>query len=691
MTDTTLEDKLNALAAESEERPLHERELARVLGLPYQLPITPEELEAFNMMELRADREDKDFRVNDKQAECLLAWDEVGGLFASMAVGKGKTLVCQMIAHRCFKAGLRKVMMVLPGAGVQQLIRRDYPWARQRVELGYPYHDMEGMSPSARKALVDRNLWGLYIVPYSLLSRSDTAYILDKIAPEAVIADEAHYLKHRSTPRTARLMECMSKFKSRFACLSGTITNKSIKDYVHLILWALKDKSPLPVYSSIADEWALVLDSRKEGSPAQDDVEKLRKMVLWANDKCGPGGVIVPDDRAQEFLEPDEVSGVRRAFKLRRHYAPGVVSMGRYDVGPTLWIENNPVPDFESQPGYSEVKRLSDQVFAEWKTPNGEEIEHAIHTYKWLDELTAGFYNLLSWPTPEAYAERKGIPLDQAASVVARTVEWFHERQAYLRVLRDFLSNREFPQWDTPLLVGAELNLHGPINVGPRLYEAWKKAKDLEFPEMIQERDSTFVPLSDYKIRHAINWTREELRTRPKRGVLVWYFHNEIGKWARDLFRKEWGDRVSYCPAGKASDNRLLEDDIGTKIVLASISAHGFAKNLQPFDRQFFIQWPRAAFMAEQTLGRTHRQGQESDDVVGVTCNTTDFDHEKFFACLSDAMYVHETDNRQKVIYASYVPAPKYYPQSWLRERGFEPEILTKRQEKALMELASVV
>jgi hypothetical protein len=114
------------------------------------------------------------------------------------------------------------------------------------------------------------------------------------------------------------------------------------------------------------------------------------------------------------------------------------------------------------------------------------------------------------------------------------------------------------------------------------------------------------------------------------------------------------------------------------------MGGHGTGKNLQHYDEQFFLQFPRQADTLEQVLGRTHRNGQQADEMLPVTCHTTDFDHQNLWACLIDSLYIHQTTgSRQKAIYASYDPMPRRFPTDFLRERGFTDVAQLDREAKA--------
>lgn len=138
---------------------------------------------------------------------------------------------------------------------------------------------------------------------------------------------------------------------------------------------------------------------------------------------------------------------------------------------------------------------------------------------------------------------------------------------------------------------------------------------------------------------------------------------------------------VLHCPAGKAFNSLICDPANAHRLVVASMTAHGTGKNLQHFQHQYFVQWPRSANIAEQTLGRTHRNGQKADELVVVTNSTLFFDHLNKAACINDALYIHQTTGtRQKLIYGTYDPIPKIFPPEVLRERGLQNRILDTSQ-----------
>ena len=159
-----------------------------------------------------------------------------------------------------------------------------------------------------------------------------------------------------------------------------------------------------------------------------------------------------------------------------------------------------------------------------------------------------------------------------------------------------------------------------------------------------------------------------------------------MGAWVHEALVAAGVDAL-LCEAGDVGTQRILDHGNVGKIMVASINGHGTGKNLQHFRNQIFLQWPRNCKIAEQTLGRLHRNGQEADEIVVELMNTTGFDAENFAATLNDAIYVQQTTgNRQKLIYGRHDPLPTIIPSHVLRERGFQNRALDVNQARALEE-----
>jgi hypothetical protein len=650
-------------------------EIRRIVGLPVSPEMTKQEVEAFSRENLLASAYDSGFRFFPVQAQALRDYQLHGGGFFPIAVGWGKTLITLATANFAYLQGKRKSLLLTKPNTLEQLMQDQIPEARNTIPMSYPIFLLSGKNAAQRRRIAKSGRPGLYILPYSLLSARDAVETLKAIKPDTIIGDEIHEVGRKSAARTKRLFDYIDTYDPEVVGLSGTITGKSVQDYWHIIKSALGQNCPLPLSSTLASEWATVIDSDSKSVEGRGDLSEaksgpLMPLVDWARRHF-------PEEKFSA-----SVPGFRKAYRCRLNSAPGVVSTGLAEIGTSLTLHNtNLEQQLEAATGYERLKELIETVEELWETPNGDEIEHAIHTWKWLYELSAGFYNELTWPEPKDYAERKRISENKAADILDRAIEHHAAGQEYAKELRKFLQNSPPEGMDTPMLVGGELYRHGDDWAHTELYKLWSAWRDLDF-EGRPDRDSNAVRICDYKIVAALEHAAE-LASQGK-GGLFWYHHQEIGSWAAEYF-EEAGLPVLHCPAGPAHNKSIIDKVNKDKIILASMSAHGTGKNLQHFEENYFIQWPRPAKIAEQTLGRTHRNGQKADELIVHLNNTLIFDKMNFAACLNDALYIHQTTgNRQKLIYCNYDPLPTIFPYMVLQERGFQTKQLDPDAKKTL-------
>lgn len=667
-------------------------EVRRILALPVTTGLAKEEKEAFDATTILAPLYEEGFRWFDCQAEAILAYLSYQGAIAPIPVGKGKTLVSLAVAEagaRFF--GIRKSLLLVPASVYPQLVSVDLSAAREIIPLSISFHLLGRRDRQTRRALAASDRPGCYICPYSLLSAKDAAPhpgwlgLLQSIDAGLVIADEAHYLKHRNSARTRRFLDWANARRPHFVALSGTLSSRTIKDYRHLVHLALKERSPLPLSPVLCDEWAQVIDSDAPDfeSTSSQATQSLRPIVDWAR-------TVFPSTEI-----PLGQAGFRKAYQLRLNSAPGVVQPVLDEIGTSITICNEPVQHPEKSPGWKELEALTRKVVEEWKTPNGDEIEDAIQTYKWLKELTVGFYNELVWPTEEELAFRQGLAPEEASYLLEAARRHHTAKQEYVRKgLRDFLKEGR-PGLDTPMLVGHSMASYEDKYVPRHVFDLWREMKSLEV-EGMPSRFSRAVRVCPYKIDAVTEWVTKQRNAHPDEGILIWYIHRDVGRWLAE--RMAAADlNPLHCPAGHASNRELTETDrlrVNEKrIVVLSVQAHSEGKNLQGnavkklagWGLSYYAEWPRSEKQAEQTLGRTHRTGQTRDEVRPVTCITTDFDVLAMAATLNDALFVQQTSgNRRKLIYAGYDPLPEIVPPALLRERGFQPKQLDRDGEKAL-------
>jgi hypothetical protein len=676
-------DQIKQLKSLSLEKraPQNYAEVRRVCGLPIQYRFTKEEIDAFSKQELLAEAYENGTRLREHQCSALFAYDNFSGPTCPIGVGGGKTLISIMIAERGYRAGIERSVLLVPPNVYSQLTHPksgQIRLARSWVPLTVPFHLMHKIGAERRKALARSKWKGCYILPYSLLSTKDTSEVLNEIAPGLIIADEAHRLRNRlGNARTPRVMNYIERNSPKLVIMSGTLTKSSIKDYWHLIRASLGRYCPLPVSSQMADEWGLVLDSKP--TSANGSRAELRPLVEWARAKF-------PDEDI-----PDDLSGFRHAYALRLSTCPGVVTSPENMIGTSLIYHNEPVVLDKSKPKHDELLRHIAKIDQEFVTPNGDEIEHAIHAYKWRYELTAGFYNMLYW-------DEEKYP----ASLLERSKEYHARENDYHHVLRNWIKTYGRDGLDTPLLVAGEMTRTGskvvgiddcPCGLCPlRLYEAWEAKKKADFEGRIV-RSHKAVRVCDYKIAAAVKWAKDLPK---KTGALVWYYHKAIGVWLVEAM-KAAGLDVVHCPAGE--NERVMDPRNWRKVMVLSF-AHSEGKNLHKveenrkdefpdlpgFAHNYIVQWPRSATTAEQLVGRTHRDGQAAEELIIERNDSTPFDHENFAACLNDSVYIHQTGSPQKLVYGTYDPVPQTYSPEFLREQGFQAKRLNTEQRRLMAE-----
>ena len=641
------------------------KEIQRIVSLPVVSQIAPEEVEALSREVVLAEPFEEGYRLLPGQAAAVLAYDLLGGGLFPLGVGQGKTLVSILIANMAFRKGLKKSILLVPSQVYPQLMEHDLPAYRKRVALSVQFLGMGDSTPAQRRRAATSRLPACHIIPYSVLSTRDADELLMAIQPQLIIADEAHHLKNMRVARTKRIRRVLQAFDPELVAMSGTITSKSILDYWHLISQALKHHSPLPLLPALALSWAGLIDAESAG-PTDGSAGPILPLVRWAKHHFG------------EDL-PESVTGFRRAYKLRLTSAPGVVASGDADIGTSLTISNTPVQNMLESPGWADLNRHIVTLRDKGVTPVGDEIEHAIHAWKWAYELSAGFYNDLYWPSPEQVAKKMMVTVPEAEVALDRAYDHHLLLQVYHARLRKWLATHSRPRLDTPMLVGLDMSKHGAQNVGAELYEAWREAKAAEF-EGMPERLSRPVRVCPYKVDAAVEWAK---KVPEGEGAIIWVWHKEIGVWVVEAMQKAGLDPL-HCPAGPQFNSLILDPESQTRTVVASISAHGTGKNLQALRHQLVVQWPRSAVIAEQMIGRVHRTGQTADELTVDRLDTTGIDILSFAACLNDAAYIHFTSTKQKMIYAGYVNPPSIFAHDVLERQGLEATRLTAQQRGAL-------
>lgn len=341
---------------------------------------------------------------------------------------------------------------------------------------------------------------------------------------------------------------------------------------------------------------------------------EARDLIAWAN--CiDSRGVARPQDwtvLAECFREPSaEEATVRReeareAFRARLTSTPGVVATTEPSVACSLVLARRPDPPLP--PIVADALR---QLRATWCRPDGEEIQTPIDLWRLGVQMSQGFFYRWDWP---------GGVVDH---------EWLELRAIWHRAVRQYLA-LDLAGYDSPLLVTNGV-IHGKIT-SPDMVSAWQgwaKVKHRPQPP------TATVWLDDYLLRDAGEW-----RKAHPSGI-VWYSDHAIA-----LALRQRGERVFAAGETPPYD--------GAAICL-STHAHGTGLNLQPWSENLILSWPSSGKACEQLIGRTHRQGQEADEVGVWYYGHTPEARALMRKSIEDARYIEATTGSpQKLVYGAF-------------------------------------
>ena len=477
------------------------QEIERIIRMPVSCDPTEEEIDLVSNWYFP----DGEFRMFPEQVKAMLDFDLYGNLFAPVSVGRGKTLISVLCANDAStKFGKKKILLLCPSHLVGQLRTIELPKYRKHTSINVPFFWLAQMTSKKRMLEAKSNQAGCYVLSYNNLSGKEGAEILLAIQPDIVIGDEIHRVLSTVSARGRRFREMLKLYGPSLVCLSGTMTQKSPKDYHLAATHALQERCFLPRPVSQNEEWSKIIDSNAENADQYPNGQApqavgINKLVKWNNGNF-------PEKVSKDFV------GVRDAFKRRMQTTPGVVSPKGNSIGTSLCISNIPISkaEREGRPGWDSLQKLINDLVNLWQAPNGDELEHAMHIWRYRYELEGiGGYNDLSWPSIEKIMKRRGVSKDEAEDLMERSLNHHKQHQEFARQLRKWISSRAKTGMDTPMLVGGDMYRNGDKHVGPTLYQAWLAEREADFEGRI-ERDRSFVRVCDFRIRRIVEWAKHQ-------------------------------------------------------------------------------------------------------------------------------------------------------------------------------------
>lgn len=460
------------------------------------------------------------------QADALWVMHQYGGLVAPIGVGGGKTLIVYLAGRAL---GVKRVVVMLRRADV-----RGYEVETAKYAHHFDPGDVQ-----------------VTVVPYNMLSDPRASKLLEELAPEAIVCDEAHNLANPDSARTIRFTRYLDAHRdTKFVAMSGTLFKTSITEVAHLAKYALGPSSPLPHGGVHLDSWSHVLDPR--GMATETEHTWFERVISWA----GVSEAATKIERA------------RKAAHIRFASAPGVVYTDTQSTGVELTINKIKL----SMP--PRLAEQIDEVKASRIAPSGEDvITDDMHLVDTLRCMATGFYNRWNWE-----------------AIGGRDEEWLARRSAWNRALNIERMSNSAVDYDSPKLIGdavLEKLTHNPKLADKyMLYftrKLWNEVEDRPVPPVEAVWLNTYL----------IDWVVNRYKNQP---VILWYSSRGVGE---ELARR--GIPVY-------GEGTWLEGP--ARLVAASIQVHGTSRNLQDWNHAVVLEPPSGGTAWEQMLGRLHRNGQ---------------------------------------------------------------------------------
>jgi len=362
---------------------------------------------------------------------------------------------------------------------------------------------------------------------------------------------------------------------------------------------------------SLRDFAHLLMWTLKLRTPLPRSYHELEAWSLALDEK--PNAIVPPlHPGAILKLATDEEGNptqrARIAVRRRINDTPGVVTASGEGCEVSLRVQGHVVPLT------SNAEQAFQTLRTKWTTPDGWPVSDGFAVWRHARELALGFYYMWSPRPPD---------------------EWLEARKKWSAFCRKVLKNNH-RHLDSEMQV-ARACIDHPEWYGDEEYKAWAAIRDSFKPNTVA------VPFDDSVIASCQQWMA-------KHGGLVWCEHIDFARRLSAITGVPY-----FAGEGLDAEGRSIEDYDG-KTAILSIEANREGRNLQRYSRNLVVSAMQQGDRWQQLLARTHRDGQEADEVlcdVIVTC----IEHvEAMRIALSDAQYQEDiTGDRQKLLMADVI------------------------------------
>lgn len=325
------------------------------------------------------------YQIRPIQAEALAQLARLGGLFATIPPGGGKTLITLLassVLHMRGDGAGDRVLLLVPGATVPKTL--DAATHLSRHFIIRPFR----------------------ILSYSMLSMKSHANFLAEYQPTCVIMDEAHHLKDPSGARWKRLRRYDRTCATLpiYAAMSGSFSTRGLSDFRHILWRCLREGAPVtrdPMESRI---WGFALDA---------------KVPDYMRIEPGALSTVAPADPTSETTMDSPLTRARSRFGRRLRHTLGVVSYGEGFPPCELHVRAEHVPP------PSAVTDALDTIRSTAELPCGYPIPDMLSMWRHVRELSTGMVQRWRVPAPPEWlaARREWCSYVRQTIAHSRTVD----------------------------------------------------------------------------------------------------------------------------------------------------------------------------------------------------------------------------------------------------------------------------